>query len=106
MDDDIQILIADDHPLMRKGLRLSIDEDPGMKVVGEASDGEMALAMIAKLHPQIALLDIEMPKLEGWVLHVKLSSARSKPRLSFLPSTPVRDTPLRFRFQFRNPPRL
>ena len=65
MADEIQILIADDHPLMRKGLRLSVEEDPGLKVVGEASDGEAALALIKKLHPQVVLLDIEMPKLDG-----------------------------------------
>jgi DNA-binding NarL/FixJ family response regulator len=63
--DEIRILIADDHPLMRKGLRLSVEEDPGLKVVGEASDGEAALSLIKKLHPQVALLDIEMPKLDG-----------------------------------------
>jgi len=63
--DEIQILIADDHPLMRKGLRLSVEEDPGLRVVGEASDGEAALALIKKLHPHVALLDIEMPKLDG-----------------------------------------
>ncbi len=65
MEDAIRILIADDHPLMRKGLRLSVEEDPGLKVVGEASDGEAALSLITKLHPHIALLDIEMPKLDG-----------------------------------------
>lgn len=65
MNDEIRILIADDHPLMRKGLRLSIDEDHGLKVVGEASDGEIALSLITKLHPHVALLDIEMPKLDG-----------------------------------------
>jgi DNA-binding NarL/FixJ family response regulator len=63
--DEIQILIADDHPLMRKGLRLSVEEDPGLRVVGEASDGEAALALIKKLQPHVALLDIEMPKLDG-----------------------------------------
>src|ERR1700678_221306 len=63
--DEIEVLIADDHPLMRKGWRLSVEEDPGLKVVGEASDGEAALSLIAKLHPQVALLDIEMPKLDG-----------------------------------------
>jgi DNA-binding NarL/FixJ family response regulator len=63
--DQIQILIADDHPLMRKGLRLSVEEDPGLKVVGEASDGEAALSLIKKLRPHVALLDIEMPKLDG-----------------------------------------
>ena len=65
MADEIQILIADDHPLMRKGLRLSVEEDPGLRVVGEASDGEAALALITKLQPHVALLDIEMPKLDG-----------------------------------------
>jgi DNA-binding NarL/FixJ family response regulator len=50
---------------MRKGLRLSVEEDPGLKIVGEASDGEMALSLITQLHPHIALLDIEMPKLDG-----------------------------------------
>lgn len=43
MGDEIQILIADDHPMMRKGLRLSIEEDQELKVVAEAADGEMAL---------------------------------------------------------------
>jgi DNA-binding NarL/FixJ family response regulator len=63
--DEIQVLIADDHPLMRKGLRLSVEEDPGLRVVGEACDGEAALSLIRKLHPHVALLDIEMPKLDG-----------------------------------------
>jgi DNA-binding NarL/FixJ family response regulator len=65
LDDTISILIADDHPLMRKGLRLSVEEDPGLKVVGEAADGEAALSLITKLRPHVALLDIEMPKLDG-----------------------------------------
>jgi DNA-binding NarL/FixJ family response regulator len=63
--DEIRILIADDHPLMRKGLRLSVEEDPGLKVIGEASDGEAALSLLKKLQPDVALLDIEMPKLDG-----------------------------------------
>jgi DNA-binding NarL/FixJ family response regulator len=65
MDDEIRVIIADDHPLMRKGLRLSIDEDHDLKVVGEAADGEMALSLITGLQPNVALLDIEMPKLDG-----------------------------------------
>jgi DNA-binding NarL/FixJ family response regulator len=65
VNDEIQVLIADDHPLMRNGLRLSVEEDPGLKVVGEASDGEAALSLIRNLHPHVALLDIEMPKLDG-----------------------------------------
>jgi DNA-binding NarL/FixJ family response regulator len=65
LNDTISILIADDHPLIRKGLRLSVEDDPGLKVVAEAGDGETALSLIASLQPDIALLDIEMPKLDG-----------------------------------------
>ncbi|HZD49317.1 MAG TPA: response regulator transcription factor [Silvibacterium sp.] len=76
MDEEIRILIADDHPIVRKGLRFSIEEDAGLKVVAEASDGETALALIKKLHPQIAVLDIDMPKLDG--LGVAREIARQK----------------------------
>lgn len=66
MDEEpISVLIADDHPMLRKGLRLTIEEDPGLKVVGEAGDGETALALLKKLRPDVAVLDIEMPKLDG-----------------------------------------
>src|ERR1700677_1996248 len=64
-EDPIRILIADDHPMLRKGLRLTIEEDPGLKVVGEVSDGEAALALLIELRPEVAVLDIEMPKLDG-----------------------------------------
>jgi DNA-binding NarL/FixJ family response regulator len=76
VDDEIRILIADDHPIVRKGLRLSVEEDPGLKVVAEASDGEMAVMMIKKHRPHIAVLDIDMPKLDG--LGVAREIARQK----------------------------
>jgi DNA-binding NarL/FixJ family response regulator len=65
VNDEIRILIADDHPMMRKGLRISIEEDPGLKVVAEAENGEAAVALIINFRPQIAVLDIDMPKLDG-----------------------------------------
>jgi DNA-binding NarL/FixJ family response regulator len=84
VDDEISILIADDHPLMRKGLRLSVEEDPGLKVVGEASDGESALSMITKLRPDIALLDIEMPKLDGLGVAREMAKRELKTQIIFL----------------------
>ena len=76
MDEQIQVLIADDHPIVRKGLRTSIEEDPGIKVVAEASDGELALALVKKLRPHIVVLDIDMPKLDG--LNVAREIVRQK----------------------------
>src|SRR5580698_4013797 len=84
MDSEIRILIADDHPLMRKGLRLSVEEDPGLKIVGEASDGEMALSLITQLHPHVALLDIEMPKLDGLGVAREVIKRELKTEIIFL----------------------
>jgi DNA-binding NarL/FixJ family response regulator len=65
LNTEVRIVVADDHPLMRRGLRMSIEEESDLKVVAEASDGQMVLEQIEKLRPAIALLDIEMPKLDG-----------------------------------------
>jgi DNA-binding NarL/FixJ family response regulator len=78
VDEKIRVLVADDHPLMRKGLRMSIEEEPDLKVVAEASDGQTALEQIEKFQPEIALLDIEMPKLDG--LEVAREATRRKLR--------------------------
>jgi DNA-binding NarL/FixJ family response regulator len=66
------ILIADDHPVFRLGLRRLIESEPDFDVVGEASDGERALELIQVLHPAIAILDISMPKLDGLALAEKV----------------------------------
>ena len=66
MTEEISIVIADDHPIVRKGLRITMQEDPGLKVVAEAADGEAAIGLIGKLLPRIAVLDIDMPKLDGF----------------------------------------
>jgi DNA-binding NarL/FixJ family response regulator len=65
MPNEISIVLADDHPVVRKGLKLSIEEDSRLKVIAEAGDGEAALALIRDLNPQLAILDIDMPKLSG-----------------------------------------
>lgn len=84
MDDEIRILVADDHPIVRKGLRFSIEEDPGLKVVGEAADGQAALDLIRKLRPQIAVLDIDMPKLDGLAVAREMARQKLDTKIIFL----------------------
>lgn len=66
MKPEIRIVIADDHPIFRRGLRSVIETDPRLKVVAEAEDGEVALEQIQTLQPEIALLDMEMPNKGGF----------------------------------------
>ncbi|MDT8436560.1 MAG: response regulator transcription factor [Gemmatimonadota bacterium] len=61
----IRILIADDHALVREGIRHVLDEEPGLEVVAEASDGEEALREVAAHQPDVLVLDISMPGLSG-----------------------------------------
>jgi two-component system, NarL family, response regulator NreC len=61
----IRILIADDHGIMRKGLRLQLEQHEGIEVVGEASDGREAVRLAEELQPDLAIMDIGMPNLNG-----------------------------------------
>lgn len=61
----IAVYVADDHPVFREGLTRAISQHPGFRLAGEAGDGRTALADIRALGPQVALLDIGMPELDG-----------------------------------------
>jgi DNA-binding NarL/FixJ family response regulator len=61
----IRILLADDHKLMRSGLRLLIEQQADLTVVGEAADGREAVALAKSLRPDVAVMDISMPNLNG-----------------------------------------
>jgi DNA-binding NarL/FixJ family response regulator len=84
MADEIHIIIADDHPVVRRGLRMAIEEDSGLKLVAEAGDGEAALAVIEKLRPQVAVLDIDMPKLDGFGVAREIGKRRLPVETIFL----------------------
>ena len=61
----IRILIADDHQLLRQGIRNFLSLEPDFEIIGEAADGEEAIAKVSALRPDILLLDINMPKANG-----------------------------------------
>jgi len=61
----IRIVIADDHAVVRQGTRALLEAEPDMQVVGEAADGEQAVKLIEELKPDVAILDISMPKMSG-----------------------------------------
>jgi DNA-binding NarL/FixJ family response regulator len=63
---EIRLVIADDHPIVRQGLRQAIERDAGLQVLAEAGNGREALERIAALRPQVALLDIDMPGMDGF----------------------------------------
>ncbi len=65
MDKEIRIVIADDHPIFRGGLKQIIDFDNRIKIIGEADNGQKALELITGLKPDVAILDIDMPKKTG-----------------------------------------
>jgi len=73
----LSVLIADDHPIFRKGLREVIEGDASLRLVGQAGNGEEALRLTAELGPDVAILDINMPRLSGLAVARALAEGRS-----------------------------
>jgi len=63
--DKIRILLADDHTLVRSGIRSLLEDEPGLSVIGEAEDGRKAVGMACQLKPDVVIMDIAMPLLNG-----------------------------------------
>lgn len=82
--DEITILVADDHPIFRKGLVEVIAAEAGMRVLAEAGNGEEALARISELQPDVAVLDIKMPGKSGFDVARALQQGGCGTRIVFL----------------------
>ena len=67
MADKITVLLADDHNLVRRGFRRMLEDDPSIEVVGEASNGDEAIALAASLKPAVIVMDCAMPGTSGLV---------------------------------------
>src|SRR5512135_316376 len=63
--DEITCLIVDDHEVVREGLRLSLSRAPHIRVIGEAGDGETAVALVERRRPNIVIMDVRMPGMDG-----------------------------------------
>jgi NarL family two-component system response regulator YdfI len=70
------ILIADDHLIIRQGLRLILETEEGFELVGEAADGAEALRLCADLHPEVVLMDLRMPGMDGLTAIEKLRATQ------------------------------
>jgi DNA-binding NarL/FixJ family response regulator len=82
---DVTVLIVDDHPSFRASARMLL-QDEGFDVVGEAEDGESALAAVAELHPDLVLLDVQLPDMDGFDVAARLTANGTGPAVVLVSS--------------------
>jgi DNA-binding NarL/FixJ family response regulator len=84
MKNKLRVLIADDHPIFRKGLLLAVGAERSIEIVGEAENGEETLGLVEKLKPDVLVLDIEMPVLNGLQVAETIIKKKIPARIIFL----------------------
>ena len=76
----IRVLIVDDHSVVRMGLKMFFDHQPDIEVVGEAADGSEGVAMARRLEPDVVLMDLLMPNMDGVTLSAGSRPSAPRPR--------------------------
>lgn len=84
MNNKIKVLIADDHPMIRNGVKSVLLTDNSIELIAEAKDGEEAYKLILKNNPDVALIDVEMPKMTGLEITRRIISENIKTKIVFL----------------------
>jgi len=84
METQIKIVMADDHPIVRQGLRKIIETDKNLLILAEAGNGQTALDLIEEHRPQVAVLDIDMPGMDGFAVVRELQKRRIETEVVFL----------------------
>ena len=91
MADPINIVLADDHPLLRRAVRTQLHSKDGLKVIAEAADGQEAVRLVRDLRPNLAIVDAHMPKLNGIEAARKITGLPSPPKVIILTAFSARD---------------
>ncbi|TGS04799.1 response regulator transcription factor, partial [Mesorhizobium sp. M2E.F.Ca.ET.209.01.1.1] len=80
----IGVLVVDDHPLLRDGLAALVGAQPDLRMLGEAADGEEAIARYQQLRPDVVLMDLQMPRLDGVEAIVRIRAMDPRARIIVL----------------------
>ena len=91
MTENIRLVLADDHPIYRQGLVMSLADAVGIEVVGAAKDGEEAARMVAELRPEVVLLDVSMPKGGGIAALARIMALEAPPKVAMLTASEADD---------------
>ncbi len=83
-DASVTVCIADDHAVVREGIRRVLESEPGVRVVGEAADGDAALELVERLHPEVLVADVAMPGRTGLAVAAELTRRGSSTRTLIL----------------------
>jgi DNA-binding NarL/FixJ family response regulator len=87
----IRVLLVDDQAMIRQGLRMILDAEPGLTIVGEAADGAEAVALVPAAKPDVVLMDVRMPKLDGIAACARICAAANPPRVLMLTTFDLED---------------